>query len=98
MGDETFVDGHGYQWYLVEISDLESRPECVHRAYLDPEEEWNGWACPYFEKSEIGRMTAWLPKFDDGPEYDEATDTFVTTYDPDAPEPFAGIDIDVMHL
>lgn len=43
-------------------------------------------------------MTAWLPEFDDGLEYEEATDTFATTYDPDAPELFADIDIDGTHL
>lgn len=27
-----------HSWHHVAISDLESRPECVHRAYLDPED------------------------------------------------------------
>ena len=87
-----------HAWHSVAIADLESRPECIHRAYLDPEEEWNGWACPYFEKPEVKRTAAWLPEFDDGLKYDEATDTFTTTYDPDAPESFTGVDIDGMHL
>ena len=39
------------QPHRVAIADLEDRPECVHAAYLDPAEEWNGWACPYFEGS-----------------------------------------------
>lgn len=30
------------QPHRVAIADLEDRPECVHRAYLDPAEEWNG--------------------------------------------------------
>lgn len=86
------------QWAQVAIADLESRPECIHRAYLDPEDTWNGWSCPYFEKFEVERMSAWLPEFNDEPIYDEATDTFTTTYDPDAPESFTGTDIDGMHL
>lgn len=87
-----------YAWHTVAISDPESRPECAHRAYLNSNDAWNGWACPYFEKSEVERMVAWLPEFDDSLVFDEATDTFTTTYDPDAPESFAGIDIDGMHL
>ena len=43
-------------------------------------------------------MAAWLPEFDDSLVYDEATDTFATTYDPEAPESFIGTDIDGMHL
>ena len=43
-------------------------------------------------------MSAWLPEFDDSLVYDEITDTFTTTYDPDAPESFTGIDIDGMRL
>ncbi len=87
-----------FAWYHVAIADLESHPGYVHRAYLDPEDTWNGWACPYFEKYEVERMAAWLPEFDDGLVYDEAADTFTTTYDPDAPESFTGTDIDGMHL
>lgn len=85
-------------WTTVAIADLETRPECAHRAYLDPEEEWNGWACPHFEKSEIERMDAWLPEFDDGLVYSPDEDTFTTTYDPEIPEVFRGEDIDGMHL
>ena len=77
-------------WHNVAIADLESRHECIHRAYLNSEETWNGWACPYFEKPEVERMSAWLPEFDDSLVYDEITDTFTTTYDPDAPESFTG--------
>ncbi|WP_343006045.1 MULTISPECIES: hypothetical protein [unclassified Collinsella] len=85
-------------WHTVAIADLESRPECAHRAYLDPEEEWNGWACPYFEKSEVERMAAWLLEFDDGLVYSTEDDTFTTTYDPDLPEAFKGEDVGGMHL
>lgn len=92
------MEPEGYAWHNVAIADIESRPECVHCAYLDPEEEWNGWACPYFERSEVERMAAWLPEFDESLVYDEATDAFTTTYDPDAPESFTGTDIDGMHL
>ena len=85
-------------WHTVAIADLESRPECIHRAYLDPEEEWNGWACPYFEKYEVERMAAWLPEFDDSLVYSAEEDSFTTTYDPDLPEVFKGEDVDGMHL
>ncbi len=85
-------------WHTVTIADLESRPGCAHRAYLDPEEEGNGWACPYFEKSEVERMAAWLPEFDDGLVYSAEDDTFTTTYDPDLPEAFKGEDVDGTHL
>lgn len=87
-----------HAWHTVAISDLESRPECIHRAYLDPKDTWNGWACPYFDKTKVKRMVAWLSEFDDGLVYDETTDAFTTTYDPDAPESFMGTDIDGMHL
>lgn len=86
-----------HAWHNVAIADLESRPECVHRAYPDLEEERNGWACSYFEKQEVERVAAWLLEFDDGLEYDETTDTYNTTYDPDAPESFTGADIDGIH-
>ena len=89
---------HRMQWTHVAIADLEPRPECVHRAYLDPEDTWNGWTCPYFEKSEVERMAAWLPEFDDDLKYDDVTDTFTTTHDADAPESFAGTIVDGMHL
>ena len=85
-------------WHNVAIADLESRHECIHRAYLNSEETWNGWACPYFEKPEVKRISAWLPEFEDSLVYDETTDTFTTTYACDAPEFFIGTDIDGMHL
>lgn len=85
-------------WYRVAITDFEDRPDCIHRAYLDPEDTWNGWACPYFEKAEAERMNEWLPEFDDGLDYSPDTDAFTTRYDPDAIETFAGTDIDGMHL
>lgn len=86
------------QPHRVAIADLEDRPECVHAAYLDPTEEWNGWACPYFERAEVERMAAWLPEFDDSLVYDEESDAFSTTYDPDLTETFPGTDIDGRHL
>ena len=98
MSDEASLSSHVHQWTHVAIADLESRPECVYRAYLDPVETWNGWACPYFEKLGVDRMFAWLPEFDDALVYDKATDTFTTTYNPDASESFTGTDVDGMHL
>lgn len=53
-----------YAWHIVAISDLESHPECVHRAYLNSDDTWNGWACPYFEKPEVERMTEWRKEHD----------------------------------
>ena len=87
-----------HTWHLVAMADLEDRPECVHRAYLDPEETWNGWVCPYFEKEEAERMNDWPPDLDDGLDYDAETDAFATRYDQEATETFVGIDIDGMYL
>jgi len=33
------MEPEGYAWHNVAIADIESRPECVRCAYLDPEEE-----------------------------------------------------------
>lgn len=65
---------------------------------LNPEETWNGWACPYFERSEAERMNNWLPNLDNGLGYNPTTDAFTTRYDPDAIETFKGIDINDLHL
>ena len=43
-------------------------------------------------------MPAWLPEFDDSLVYDEKSDAFRTTYDPDLIETFLGTDIDGRHL
>lgn len=43
-------------------------------------------------------MAAWLPEFDDSLVYDEESDAFRTTYDPDLAETFSGTDIDGRHL
>lgn len=67
------------QPHRVVIADLEDRPECVHRAFLDPTEAWNGWTRLYFERTEVERMAAWLPEFDDSLVYDEEPDAFRTT-------------------
>lgn len=85
-------------WADVAIADMGDRPECVHRAYLDPDEDWNGWMRPWFTKDEVERMGTWLPEFDDGLVYDAEEDTFTTTYDPDMPEVYQGADVDGMHL
>ncbi|WP_052445206.1 hypothetical protein [Collinsella bouchesdurhonensis] len=87
-----------FAWYHIAISDLESRHECVRRAYLNSDDTRNGWACPHFEKSEVKRMVAWFPEFDDSLVFDKTTDAFTATYDPDAPESFTDIEIDGMHL
>jgi hypothetical protein len=81
----------------VAIANLEHRPECNHRAYLDRDDHWNGWICPYFEKSEIERMTALLPEFDDGLVYaSEAIRSPRRTAQ--IILAFPGADVDTMHL
>lgn len=47
-----------HAWRIVAIANLQFRFECVHRAYLDPEDTWNAWACPYFEKPEVECISA----------------------------------------
>ena len=98
MSDEAALGSRAYQWTHVAIADLESHPNRVHRAYLNPMNTRNGRACRYFEKSEVERISAWLPEFNDALVHDEATDTFTTTYDAGAPESFAGTDVDDIHL
>lgn len=87
-----------YEWHRVAIAGMEGLPECIHRAYLDPAIEWNGWACPFFEKSEVLRMNVWLTTLDDGLEYSSDNDSFATTYDSDNREVFAASEIDGMKL
>lgn len=87
-----------YEWHNVAIADLENRRECIHCALLDPDERWNGWVCPYFEKSEAMAMNAWLSEFDDELVYSSTADSFTTTYDVDCPEVFHAIDINGMKL
>lgn len=50
------MDPKGFARRAVAIVDLESRPVCVYRDYIDPEEERNGGTCLYFEKPEVERM------------------------------------------
>lgn len=87
-----------YKWHNVAIAGLENRPECTHRALLDPDERWNGWVCPYFEKSEAMAMNAWLPVFDDRLMYSSTADSFTTSYDEECPEIFHATDIDGQKL
>lgn len=87
-----------FGWHNVAVADMEEREECIHQAYLDPDEKWNGWACPYFEEEEVEQMSEWLPEFDDSLVYVEDEDAYVSTYDPARPESFEGCDIDGMHL
>lgn len=77
------------QPHCVAIAGLGNRPEYVHHACLDSSEKWNGWACPFFERAEVERMAAWLSELDDSIVYDEETDAFRTTYDPDLTEIFS---------
>ena len=80
------------EWRRVGITDA------LHMAYLDPEEEWNGFARPWFTKEEALKMNEWLPEFEDGLVYDEENDMFYTTYDTEYREEFHGRDIDGYHL
>lgn len=89
-----------YEWHIVAISDFVNDKTCQHKAYLDPKEEWNGWACPYFEKEEVERMRPWLKKLNEALTYDEANDEYtVSTEDySEDNECFKGIDINNCHL
>ena len=84
----------------VKIADFENRPECVHQAFMDSENEWNGWACPYFEKAEVERMNAWLPKeYGEKLVYDKEHDIFNCVGPDDSiVESFYGIDINGIRL
>lgn len=87
-----------HAWMYVAIDGLQDRPECVHRAYVDCDQDWNGWTCPYFKPHEVDRMQAWLPEFGDSFEYDPVQDAYCTTYDPTCVERFTGIDVEGKHL
>ena len=87
-----------HEWRNAAIADLENRPECIHRALLDPDERWNRWVCPYFEKLEARAMNVWLSEFDDGLVYSSTADSFTTSYDEDCPEVFHAADINGLKL
>ena len=88
------------KWTNVAIADLaEMGAEYIHRAYLDPNERWNGWVCPWFEKDEVMRMASWIDEmFDEGIIYDEESDMFLITDGCYVSERIKGKDIDGMHL
>ena len=67
-----------------------------HRAYLDPDESWNGYACPWFERDEALKMNDWL--FDEELVFDEETDTFLCMDGDEVIEAFRGEDVDGMPL
>ena len=82
------------EWRNVRIDDMPA-----HRAYLDPEERWNGWACPWFEFDEVMKMNEWLPTIqDERITYDAETDTFTVSDGYEITEEVSGKDIDGMHL
>ena len=60
-------------WHTVAISDLESRSECAHRAYLNPEEPGTAGHALYFEKPEVERMSEWPTELDNGLVYNKLT-------------------------
>lgn len=56
---------------------LDSSP--VFEAYADPDREWNGWACPYFELSDANKVMDFVnsPATDDSMVYDAEADSFI---------------------
>lgn len=70
---------------------------CTHEAYVE-DEHWNGWECPWFTKSEVENMTAWVEKLGETIEYDPVHDAYVVTVDECMQEVFPGKDIDGMRL
>lgn len=85
-----------YEWHTVAISDFAGLEKYQHRAYLNPEEDWNGWACPYFKKEEAERMSSWLPELGEALSYDEKADEFIIGPEdcPEDSEHFPAVDID----
>ena len=91
-------ENDGMRWTNVTIADM-GAPEAVHRAYVDPNDRWNGWLCPWFEFDEVESMNEWLPKTSgEILDYDGETDAFICTNGAEDLEVFVGKDIDGMHL
>lgn len=70
-------------------------------AYVDPNDRWNGFACPYFRKEDVRLINDMLSEFGSTEhiEYDADNDSFVCFNESKAEiERFAGEDIDGMHL
>lgn len=81
-------------WHKVQIADFPA-----HRAYMDPDERWNGWACPWFTFEEAVLMNAWLPEIDgEVLRYDSKEDAFSCMEDGEETEAFRGEEVDGMHL
>lgn len=68
--------------------DFEDRFECVQCAHLSPEENRNGWTCPYPERTKVENVATWLPELDRSPIYVKGADAFRTTCDLDLFEVF----------
>ena len=71
-------------------------------AYVDEDERWNGWLCPYFMAEDIHLIQRMLDEIGEGEviEYDEQKDAYVihTEYEGDPQEWYWGKDVDGMHL
>lgn len=87
------------EYRKVAIAGFEDVPKNVHTALLDPNDKWNGWACPYFERDEVLKMAGWLSDmFTEDLVYDAGTDTFTVYECGEAIEDACGMDIEGHHV
>lgn len=86
-----------YRWTNVSIDGLVSTP-----AYVDDDELWNGWLCPYFKAEDIHLIQEMLDAIGEGEfiEYNADEDAYVVhvAFDEDAEDWYVGKDVDGMHL
>lgn len=85
-----------YKWTNVSIDGLVSTP-----AYVDDNDRWNGWLCPYFKAEDVHLIQEMLDLIDDDDvvEYDADEDAFVVRDVVDGDEEwYYGKDVDGMHL
>jgi len=68
-------------------------------ALIDPDERWNGWACPWFAADDVPLIQQTLDLFDQGEtiEYDSDDDAYFIRVDC-IEERYYGKDIDGQHL
>ena len=62
------------------------------QGYYDPEHDWNGWDCPYFEWSEATEIVKWINEWADQNQLqiNEEKRTIVSVEDPKSPFDIAG--------
>ena len=89
------------KWTCVSIDGIVPIP-----AYLDENERWNGWACPYFRAKDARLIQKMLDIIGEGETitYDEDEDAYVIRtpcdedYEEGGEEWYKGEDVDGMHL